>query len=88
MAWIQSDPELVARRVSEARIDLVMLLFEAGYSPQRVADITNAHFEELVVLTECMGDWTPRVLAQAMCYRATRDDSLEVIDGVVQDGDD
>lgn len=76
MAWVQSDPELVAKRASEVRIEMVMLLFEIGYSAQRVADLVNAHFEEMVVLTECMGDWSVRVLAQAMCYRMTRDDAL------------
>lgn len=68
--------EVTARRVSEARIDLVMLLADAGYSDQRIADVVNAHFTELVILADAMTEWSPRVLAQAMCYRATRDDAL------------
>ena len=67
--------EVTAQRVSEARIDFVMLLANAGYSNQRIADVVNAHFNELVILADAMTDeWSPRVLAQAMCYRATRDD--------------
>lgn len=68
--------EVTAQRVSEARIDLVMLLADAGYSDQRIADVVNAHFNELVILADAMTEWSPRVLAHAMCYRATRDDAL------------
>ena len=68
--------EVTAQRVSEARIDFIMLLADAGYSSQRIADVANAHFNELVILADAMTEWSPRVLAQAMCYRATRDDAL------------
>lgn len=68
--------EVTAQRVSEARIDFVMLLADAGYSNQRITDVVNAHFNELVILADAMTEWSPRVLAQAMCYRATRDDAL------------
>lgn len=69
MAWQKSDPEVVAQRASEARIDLVMLLDEAGADAQQTADYINKHFEELVVLTECMGDWPTWVIARAMLAR-------------------
>jgi len=85
MAWQKSDPEAVAQRVSEARIDLVMLLDEAGADAQQTADSINAHFEELVVLTECMGDWPTWVIARAMLARILDDGpddwTKEVSDG-------
>lgn len=69
MAWQKSDPKLVAERVSEVRVRLVVLLDEAGSDPQSTADLINQHFNEMVVLTECMGDWPPRVVARAMLQR-------------------
>jgi len=71
MAWQKSDPEVVAQRVSEARIHLVMVLSQAGYDAQDTADMINDHFNELVVLTECMGDWPVWVVARAMFERIT-----------------
>ena len=79
MAWQKSDPEVVAQRVSEARIELVFMLTQRGYSDQRTADMINDHFDELATLGVSMEAWSPRVLAQAMCYRMTRDDAKEVM---------
>lgn len=74
-ASIQYDSEAVAQRVSEARVELVILLSDLGYSDQRVADLINAHFEELVLLATALPEWSPSVLAQAMRCRVTRDDA-------------
>lgn len=71
MAWQKSDPEVVAQRASEARIRLVMIMSQADYDDQDTADMINNHFDELVVLTECMGDWPVWVVARAMFERIT-----------------
>lgn len=65
----------VAQRVSEARVELVLMLSEAGYADQRVADLVNDHFNELVRLAVAMDEWSPRLLSQAMLHRVTRDDA-------------
>lgn len=72
---LKYDSEAVAQRVSEARVELVLLLAQAGYKDQRVADLVNAHFDELVVLATALPEWSPSVLAQAMRCRVTRDDA-------------
>jgi hypothetical protein len=71
VAWQKSDPEVVAQRASEARIHIVMLLSQAGYDAQDTADMVNDYFDEMVVLTECMGDWPVWVVARAMFERIT-----------------
>lgn len=85
MAWIKSDPKHVAERVSEVRIHLVVLLDRHGLGPQQIADEINSHFNEMVVLTECMGDWPVWGIARAMRERITDAgddfDSQEVSDG-------
>jgi hypothetical protein len=71
MAWIKSDPEHVAARVSEVRVHLVVLLDRHGWEAQQIAEGINSHFDEMVVLTECMGDWPVWVVARAMRERIT-----------------
>ena len=71
----EPDREQVAQRVSEARVELVLLLSDKGFSAERVADLVNKHFDELCVLAVALHQWSPSVLAQAMLARVSRDDA-------------
>ena len=84
MAWVESNLDHVAQRASEVRVHLVVLLFQHGLDAEQVAHQINAHFNEMVVLTECMGEWPAWVVARAMRERITDTgddfDTLEVSD--------